>query len=88
MTTDPDLEEQHKRTMAELGILLDTALNPDGAARFCFCLLITEFDVGTEENPDARMSYISNATREDMLLALKEFIARTDGIAQEGDVIN
>jgi hypothetical protein len=42
-----------------------------------FALLMFEFGDGD------RMNYISNATREDMLAALKEFIAHAEGRAPE-----
>jgi hypothetical protein len=42
-------------------------------------------DVMDLEDPDMHMSCISNALREDMLAAMKEFIARKEGRFEEID---
>jgi hypothetical protein len=61
----------------EIAKLIDGALNQGGAPhRYGFALLM--FKLGESANGD-RMNYISNAAREDMLLAMKEFIARAEG---------
>jgi len=75
-----DIDPKHLQTMAELGQLLDLALNPNGERNLCFCLLITEFG----DNPDAKMNYLSNGAREDMVEALREFLARveSDGLEE------
>lgn len=56
--------------MKEVGRLIGGAL-PDG---WGFALLTFPLN-----NPEGRMNYISNAKREDMLIALKEFIANCEG---------
>lgn len=82
--TDAEVEARHKETMKELGRLLDISLNPDGVPKFCFCLLITEFG----DVPANKMSYISNATREDMLVVLKEFISRSEIVLKQDETVN
>lgn len=70
--TDDDhqpIEEAHRERMNELGRLLDMAFDGYG-----FCLLV--FPLG--EN-DGRMNYICNCERKDMLVALKEFVAKNEG---------
>lgn len=42
---------------------------------FGFALLVFPFG----DKPKGRMNYISNAQRADMLIAMKEFIARSEG---------
>lgn len=61
-------EERHRRLMQVLGKTLDEVLEGCG-----FALLVFEFD------KPAAVNYISNAERPDMLLAMKEFIARSEG---------
>lgn len=76
------IEKQHFKTMNEIGRILDGAINPDGKKSYGFALLVFPF------NGDAgRMNYISNAEREDMIVAMKEFIANAEGRAHypEGD---
>jgi hypothetical protein len=63
------IEEKYAVEMNEIGRILDHALHGGG-----FCLLV--FDRNTTQG---RMNYISNAVREDMLVALKEFIANAEG---------
>lgn len=62
----PDLEE----SMNIIARALNEIFKPYG-----FALLV--FQVG--DTPDGRMNYISNAKREDMIVALKEFIAKAEG---------
>lgn len=64
------IDPQYRAMMNRVAKALDEGFKPNG-----FCLLV--FPLG--EKPDGRINYISNANREDMLLALKEFIARHEG---------
>ena len=74
---------QHKPIQPDLQLLmnqlahgLDCILNPNPKDRKNgFALLVFPF----EANPKNRANYISNAQREQMLAALKEFIARSEG---------
>lgn len=61
---DPAVAEK----MKEVGLLIASAL----PATHGFCLLV--FDFGKE----GRMNYMSNANREQMLVALKEFIRNVE----------
>jgi hypothetical protein len=68
MTHGP-IENQHEPVMNALAAVLDDTLKPFG-----FCLLV--FDKNTS---DGRMNYICNCDREDMVTAMKEFIANHEG---------
>lgn len=64
--------------MNEIAAIIDTAINEPGVQeRFGFALLV--FRLGDHSSEEDRMNYISNARREDMLAAMKEFIARAEG---------
>lgn len=56
------------KSMNEIASILNEVFKPRG-----FTLLV--FDLGT----DGRMNYISNANLEDMITAMKEFIAVQEG---------
>jgi hypothetical protein len=65
-----------------LGRFLDETINEGrtGEARtWGFALLLFPFGDGEQE----RMNYISNANREDMLVALKELVAHFEGRVPE-----
>lgn len=66
------IEEQHRKVMNEVAHLLDQCFKGFG-----FTLLV--FDWGDK----GRMNYISNARREDMLTAMREFIAKHEGRAHD-----
>ena len=73
--SDP-IEAKFRERMNGIANVLDTTLNGDERPRKTgFCLLM--FDFGS----DKRMNYVSNAQREDMLCAMKEFIAHAEGRA-------
>lgn len=65
-----EIEKEHKETMNKVAELLGGLFKGYG-----FTLLV--FPFGPRD--DGRMNYISNAQRPDMLLAMKEFIARHEG---------
>ena len=67
-TIPPELRER----MNDIGGLLDDVFDGKG-----FALLV--FDFG----PDGMMNYISNAERDDMLAAMREFIASHEGSAHD-----
>lgn len=68
MTHGP-VEEQHEVVMNAIAGVLEDLLKPFG-----FCLLV--FDKNT---PSGRMNYICNCDRDDMVTAMKEFIANHEG---------
>jgi predicted component of type VI protein secretion system len=75
------IEQEHLKVMNDIGRLLDAAINKgEKPRRYGFTLLV--FGLNTTEG---RMNYISNASRADMLVALKEFIAHNEGRVQETD---
>lgn len=70
MSTHGPIQKEAHGVMNALARLLSDALKPFG-----FALLVFPFG----DNPKGRMNYISNAQRADMIIAMKEFIARSEG---------
>lgn len=68
------VQEAFVQKMNELAGFLDEHLNPGGKGnrQIGFALLMFPFG----EKPEGRMNYIGNASRPDMLKALKELVAR------------
>ena len=82
--SDPSgpIESKHVAVMNNLARELDERFNGKAGrkdAEVGFALLV--FDLNSTEG---RMNWISNAEREGMMAALKEFIAKHDGRYQEG----
>jgi len=77
MAQDDPIEETLKKKMQELACFLDEVFNGEDCREkpetriFGFNLLVFKFD-----DKDARINYISNVRREDMLSAMQEFIDR------------
>lgn len=72
------IQEQYRRMMSDLARHIDVIFNGDkkGLERKTgFALVVFPFG----DAPKGRVNYISNANREDMIVALKEFIARNEG---------
>lgn len=72
------IEPALKALMNDIGKILARALNEHTkgtSEKYGFALLM----FGLKGDETTRMNYISNANREDMLAALKEFIARNEG---------
>ncbi len=82
--TDP-IQQEHIEVMQGIGEALDEIFNgksdPDRVLKYGFALLV--FDFG--EGPDNKINFISNADREDMLVAMKEFIARAEGTFHDNE---
>ena len=76
-TDHQPIEGKHKELMNRLAGALDEMFDGHG-----FCLLVFPF-ADTEGDMNGRMNYISNAERKDMLIAMKEFIARNEGRVPE-----
>lgn len=76
MTSDNEIEKQHRDLMNDLAHGLDQLFNGDAKERrrICFVLLVTEF-----ENMKGRVNYIGNGQREDIIVMLKEILARFEG---------
>lgn len=76
------IEDKYYEVMNKVGGTIDSILN-DGKKgndrEHGFALLVFPF----KNSSDPRMNYISNAIREDMLVAMKEFIARAEGTYKE-----
>lgn len=75
---DEQITERYRRDMNVLAGLLDHQFNGDGPKRVAFVLLITEFD-----NMAGRVNYISNGQRKDIVVMLKEVLARFEGQAEQ-----
>jgi len=81
MTLSDKVEEKHRETMEVIARSVDFAFNQgQKPPKVGFALLI--FDFGTGD--DRRMNYVSNAQRNDMVVAMKEMIAKFEGQAIEG----
>ena len=74
------IEADIREAANELAATIDIALNPEGGRRIGFALLM--FPLG-DNQPGDRMTNIASADRQDMLAAMKEFIARNEGRHQE-----
>lgn len=70
-----DVQKEYLESMREVARLVDKIFNPDGKKKIGFVLLAFPFG----EKPDARMNYMSNGNRADVLLSMKEFIGRAEG---------
>lgn len=70
-----EIEPHIREAMNKVGRLLSKAFEPHG-----FALLV--FNLNSSKGDD-RMNYISNAKRSDMLVAMKEFIAKCEGRAPD-----
>lgn len=72
------IEDKYNKAMNKIGEMIDNTLNADlenQNREHGFALLVFPF----ENKIDSRVSYLSNANREDMITAMKEFIARAEG---------
>lgn len=72
---DEEIVKEHRGLMNALANALDEMFNSDGPKKICFALLLTEF--GASEG--GRVNYISNGSRDDMRIMLKELLARWEG---------
>lgn len=72
---DKPIESEFVQTMRQLGRLIETSLVVDGR-RAGFILMAFPFD-----GHEGRANYISNASRADVIVLLKEQLARFEGQA-------
>lgn len=75
MSTHRPIPDKHKEALNNVAKFLDEGLNPGTKKEVAFALLIFPFG----ERIDSRVSYISNGSREEMICALREFLARLEG---------
>ena len=76
------IEPVLRELMNSIGRLIGKALEEETKStkeQYGFCLLM----FGLSDNEAMRMNYIANVNREDMLVAMKEFIARNEGRYEE-----
>jgi hypothetical protein len=72
MTDDP-IEDEHREAMRGLARGLDQLFNGnERPKKIGFALVIRRFDT------PGKVNYISNAKREDIVLMMREFIARNE----------
>lgn len=86
MKTHGPIEKEHIELMNRLAKELDFLFNGEvkaGDRQFGFALLVFPFGYGEKH----RVNYISNSEREDMLTAMKEFIARAEGRHHEAQAV-
>jgi hypothetical protein len=76
------VQEEYEKKMLVMAQAINEFLNPDGVKTIGFAILM--FKLGDAADGD-RMNYMCNAEREDMLAAMKEFIARNEGRHVEGN---
>ena len=72
------IEQVLSKLMQSIGAILAEALSDHTKAtgeKYGFALLM----FGMTDKESNRMNYISNANREDMIAAMREFIARAEG---------
>ena len=75
MSTAGPVDEQFKEQMQGIAEVLDATFNPDTQNKTVGFILLT-FEIGEE----GRMNYMSNCVREDCICAMKEFVARAEGL--------
>ena len=77
---DP-VSSEYRQMLNELARGIDAVLNGnERPKRLGFCLLMFEFGIN---DGSGRVNYISNADRRDMLVAVKEWLARAEGRAAD-----
>lgn len=64
------IRPEHIEVMNDIARTLDEAINPGRPKQYGFCLMVFDFGSG------GYMNYISNADRNTMLQAMREFIDR------------
>lgn len=70
------IKVEQKERMNKVGKILDDYFNPDKTRKWGFALFVFPFGL----TPHGRINYLSNASRRDMLIAMKEFIAKHEGM--------
>jgi hypothetical protein len=71
------VEDDMKAQIHAVGQAINDFLNPDQENKeIGFCILMFKFG---EPPTSDRMNYLSNTNREDMIAAMKEFVARAEG---------
>ncbi len=81
---DGPIVAKHAALMNKLGVLLDRAFNGNEQGedrKNGFILIVFPFSEATEDEP--RANYVSNASRDDVVIMLKEQVARFEGQSME-----
>lgn len=88
MSDHGPISPEYTAMMNSLAMALDASFNGDAKAadrKNGFVLLV--FPFGDHANGQDRINYISNAVRADMIVAMKEFIARCEGRHHEAELV-
>ena len=83
MEKEQPIESVLSELMNDIGHIIGRALKEHTKAygeKYGFALLM----FGLSGDETCRMNYIANVDRQDMIAALREFIARNEGTYQEG----
>jgi hypothetical protein len=74
---DAPIQQPYKDAMNKLAHVLDNYFNASGKKQTGFCLMVFPF-----EGHGGRCNYISNARRSDIVVLLKEQLARFEGMPE------
>ena len=81
MSDHQPVQPQYSALMNDIADGLDNAFNGSvRPSKVGFALFIFEFG----EMDDGRVNYISNGSRSDMIIAVREWLARAEGRVQPG----
>lgn len=73
MTSDSEIEAEHREVMQDIARIINQAINEKAPDKYGFFLAV--YQHGTE----GRFNYISNSDRRDIVVLLKEMLARFQG---------
>lgn len=77
MTKDSEVEAQYREQLKDIARIIDGAFNPpDKPKQHAFFLAVFPF------GDEGRFNYMSNARREDIVVLLKEMVARFEGMPE------
>ena len=81
MTTHEEIQDEFRIFMNELARMIDEICQDTFGRKIGFALLMFEFDdMAKGPTGEGRINYLSNASRDDMRTALKELLARWEGM--------
>lgn len=85
MTDHGPISPEYSAMMNDVAKAIDRFFNGGNVPKTTgFCLLV--FPFGENDPAKDRINYISNAEREDMIVAMKEFLARAEGRHHEAEM--
>lgn len=79
------VQEEYRQMLNDLARGIDAVLNgSERPKQLGFCLLMFEFGI---TGGSGRVNYISNANRRDMIVAVKEWLARAEARAADTSTV-